>query len=397
LRDIASAAHPTKLRVVYVDHVARMSGGEIALLRLLPYLRSVEPHVILGEDGPLVQRLGAEGISVEVLPMPSRAREQRKDDVRLGRLSPRVVVESIVYAFRLARRLRALQPDIVHTNSLKAGVYGSVAAKLARVPVLWHVRDRIASDYLPTASVRFVRFLVRHLADIVVANSQATLDTLEQPARGAVVYSVVPEVIPASRVRAFAARRGPTIFGMVGRVAPWKGQDVFVDAFARAFPGGTQRAVVVGDAMFGEAEQAYAAGLGARARALGVHDRVEFRGFRNDVWAELESVDVLVHASRTPEPFGQVVLEGMAAGVAVVATAEGGPRELITDGRNGILYPAGDVDRLAEILTELDVDASRRRSLGEAAQARARDFLPEPIAERLEGLYESMLRERRRG
>jgi glycosyltransferase involved in cell wall biosynthesis len=81
----------------------------------------------------------------------------------------------------------------------------------------------------------------------------------------------------------------------------------------------------------------------------------------------------------------------MAAGLAVVATAAGGPAELITDGRNGLLYLAGDAEALARILRELDEDPARRCALGVAARARARDFLPSPIVEGLEALYVATL------
>jgi hypothetical protein len=80
-----------KPRVVYVDHVAQLSGGELALLRLLQVLADVEAHVILAEEGPLVARLRQAGISVEVLPMRGRTRQLRKDSVRAGRLPLRAV------------------------------------------------------------------------------------------------------------------------------------------------------------------------------------------------------------------------------------------------------------------------------------------------------------------
>ena len=78
----------------------------------------------------------------------------------------------------LARRLRQLHPDVVHTNSLKAALYGGVAARLAGVPVVWHIRDRIATDYLPAPAVRVVRALARRLPDAIIVNSVTTRDTL---------------------------------------------------------------------------------------------------------------------------------------------------------------------------------------------------------------------------
>ena len=130
------------------------------------------------------------------------------------------------------------------------------------------------------------------------------------------IYSVLPEVLSDVPV---PVRRGggPLTFGMVGRIAPWKGQDVFLGAFAHAFGQGDERAVIVGGALFGEDDCARE--LSRLADALGVGNRVEFRGHRPNVWDELSRIDVLVHASVTPEPFGQVIIEGMAAGVPVIA------------------------------------------------------------------------------
>jgi glycosyltransferase involved in cell wall biosynthesis len=386
-----------KMRVVYLDHVAQLSGGEIALLRLLPHLSDVEAHVILAEDGPFADSLAAEGISVEVFPMSERARGVRKEKVRPGHLSAGAIFGSIVYTLRIARRLRQLNPDLVHTNSLKAGFYGAIAARLAGVPVIWHARDRIAADYLPRAAVSLARAFIRRFASAVIANSQATLRTLGEPSRATVVYSVIPEVIHESGPWDARQNRRTLTFGIVGRLAPWKGQHVFLDAFARAFPEGEQRAVVIGAALFGQGEQQYAADLAEQACALGISGRVEFRGFQSDIPLELESIDVLVHASTTPEPFGQVIVEGMAAGVAVVATAAGGPLELISDEVDGLLYPLGAVDSLAQILARLDSDPKLRERLGRAAQKRAEDFRPGPVADHVHALYTQTLRDSKSG
>ena len=184
------------------------------------------------------------------------------------------------------------------------------------------MRDRIAEDYIPAAAVRLVRALIRRLADGVVANSTATLETLPPADRGRLSWVIPASVQVSSHAR--ARHTGATTFGMLGRIAPWKGQDLFLSAFAAAFPGGEERAVLVGAAMFGE--EGYERELHELAASLGIAERVEFRGFREDVWPELAGFDVLVHASRIPEPFGTVVLEGMAAGLAVLAPDEGGRR-----------------------------------------------------------------------
>jgi len=377
-----------RLRVVYLDHVAILSGGEIALLRLLPHMTRVNAHVILGEDGPFATRLQQAGISVEVLPIDARARELRKDTVGLGGASPAVALSTAAYIARLTLRLRQLRPDVVHTNSLKAGVYGSLAARAAGVPVVWHVRDRIAEDYLPRTAVRLVRGMIARLSTGVIANSEATLQTLHTGPRRQRAQWVIPDSVELSR---YERRTGSPemIFGMVGRIAPWKGQDLFLKAFAAAFPEGSERAVVVGTTMFGEEE--YEREVRELAARLGLAERVEFRGFREDVWRELAGFDVLVHASVTPEPFGQVVLEGMAAGLPVIAPDEGGPATLIADGETGRLFRSRDAHSLAGAMRELGEDPAARERLGAAARRAVDAYHPDALAARFEAVYDAVL------
>jgi glycosyltransferase involved in cell wall biosynthesis len=388
-RGLAAGTRDERLRVVYLDHVARLSGGEIAILRLLPHLRHVHAHVILGEEGILAERLQQAGISVEVLPFPAGARDVRRDAVRLGGASPSAAVQTLAYAARLALRLRRLQPDLVHTNSLKSGVYGALAARAAGVPLLWHLRDRIADDYLPSAAVRPMGTFIARMADGVVANSRPTLDTL--PARAQRHGWVIPDSVEVSTYPP-TVDPSTTTFGMLGRIAPWKGQDLFLRAFAAAFPAGPERAVLVGTPMFGEED--YERRLHELVAQLGLADRVEFRGFREDAWRELACFDVLVHASVIPEPFGQVVLEGMAAGLAVIAPDEGGPAAVISDGQTGRLFRSRDADSLAATMAALGADTAERRRLGSAAQRAVDDYRPQVLAERLEGAYERLLQNR---
>jgi len=392
---VTEFGHPTsrvRPRVVFVDHVARLSGGEIALLRLLPALaRHVDVHVVLGEDGPLVGRLEQLGIENEVLPISARLRDVRRDSIRPGRLSPGSLVPLPSYVVRLCRRIRELEPDLVHTNSLKAALYGAAAARLARVPAVWHVRDRIAPDYLPRPAVALVRTAARLLPSGVIANSEETLRTLPNIRAASIVYNaVVPDAVEAQEPRPSLGRE--TTVGMIGRLAPWKGQDIFLDAFAQAFRGTNTRGHVIGSALFGE--DGYAESLQRRAGELDIADQIEFRGFREDVWAELRELDVLVHCSVQPEPFGQVVLEGMAAGLPVIASRAGGPAELITDGVDGLLTAPGDAEQLAEALRRLTASATLRESLGAAALARSREFTPERTATLVLEMYDQVLRRR---
>src|SRR5262249_54061989 len=223
------------------------------------------------------------------------------------------------------------------------------------------------------------------------ANSKATMATLNAGSNPTVIYSVVPEVMyrrsPVGRVNG-----RPMTYGIVGRLAPWKGQHLFLNAFARAFPGGAERAVVVGGALFGEADSATE--LHELAGRLKLGARVEFRAHRPDVWSELSRLDVLVHASITPEPFGQVILEGMAADVPVIAARAGGPAEILRENETGVLYRPNDERELAAAMLKLRDPALRAR-LGSTARQEVRRYEPHAIAAEMQQLYGKVAAARR--
>jgi glycosyltransferase involved in cell wall biosynthesis len=381
----AIAPGPRRPRVVFVDHCALLSGGELAMLKLLPALDRVDAHVILAEDGPLVARLRRAGVSVEVMPLDARAARLGRDRVSPGRLPLGTLFLALRYTVRLARRLRRLRPEVVHANSLKSGFYGLAAARMAGAPAVWHIRDRIVPDYLPSFAVRLVRLWARLAPAAVIANSQSTAETLPACRNLTVVPSPV-QLTPAPDQR---PPGGPLVIGMVGRLMPWKGQDVFLRAFAEAFGDGDARAVLVGSAMFGQ--ELYERSLKKLAAGLGIESRLDMKGFRSDVAAELAGFDVLVAASVIPEPFGGAVVEGMAAGLPVVAPAAGGPLETVTDGVNGLLYPPGDSHELAVRLRRLADDPGLRSRLGAAAAVRSRDFTPQKVAEQVVAVYRAVL------
>jgi glycosyltransferase involved in cell wall biosynthesis len=382
---VAGGARRNRPRVVYVDHTARLSGAELALLRTLQALDGIDAHVILAEEGPLVERLLEAGVSVEVLPLGRRALEVRRDAVGASLLASREAARVAAYSLRLARRLRRLRPDIVHTNSLKAAFYGGLAGRIAGIPVVSHVHDRLAEDYLPSPAARLTRSVLGRFPQAVVVPSNTVAETVGRPA------TVIPWGAPPPAVQASRDPTRPLTVGIVGRVAPWKGQHVFIDAFARAFPDGDARAVVVGAPLFGADEERYLADLHGLAGRHGLNGRVRFTGFVDDVAEELADLDVLVHASVVPEPFGQVVLEGMAAGLPVLAASPGGPAELISDGEDGLLYRAGDSAELAGALRTVAVDTALRLRLGAAAQRRSREFGFEQVAAHMRSVYDEVL------
>lgn len=387
--EVYQQARDRPLRVVYLDHCGKRSGAELALLRLLPALEGIEAHVIFGEDGPVLADFASAGLSHEVLALQGRTNELGRDSVRAGRLPVAAVWDTTRHVVRLAHRLRQLRPDLVHGNSLKACLYGSVAARLAGVPFVWHARDHVDVSYLPGQAVFLVRAAARHLPAVVIANSRSTLETLRLADRTgtAVVQSVVHDLVPPHNLVAVgvAEANRPVMLAVIGRLSPWKGQHVFLRAFASAFSGTPVRARLVGTALFGE--YAYEAELQALVVELGIAHQVEFRGHRQDVAAELSEVDVLVHCSTSPEPFGQVVLEGMAAGVPVLAADAGGPAEVIRHAVDGWLVTPDDVDALARAMRHLVDDPVLRAQLASAGLSSVKSFAPDRIGRQVVNVY----------
>jgi len=384
------------IRVLYLDHTAQLSGGELALARLLGALdrTRVEPVVVLAEDGPLRELLRRQSIDTHVIPLDEKLRNVRKDSLGVAGFAGQVRSLGRIwrYARQLSRFAREQRADLIYSNSLKSDFYGALAARMSGLPIIWHVRDRIEHGYLPLAAVWLVRLLARHLPICVVANSASTLQALRLGS--AKHTAVIASGLTREHIeRCAAPRRANPVprIGIVGRVAPWKGQDVFLEAAALLVrTGADARFLIVGSAMFGE--ETFERGLRQLAASLGIAGQVEFLGF-SDVPAILRSLDVLVHASRIPEPFGQVIIEGLAAELPVVATDGGGAREIIQSGTTGLLVPMGDARALADALCRLLAQPEWARSLAAAGRRYALEhFTVERSARQSEALYERVLR-----
>lgn len=345
-------------RILFVDHTASLGGGELALLALVRQLdRSrFEPVVLLFSHGPLEVELRSIA-ETHVLSLATELANSRKDTVGISALPWNTLLEITRFLLRLRRTVEDLRPSLIYTNSLKADLLGGLVARYLRIPLIWHIRDRIEPDYLPSLAVRGLRLASRLIPDAVIANSRTTLLTLHLPER--TDASVIPSGIhlaPFIEASAGAESLGEALaaghevrIGVIGRICAWKGQDVFLRAAAlvhSAFP--TTRFLVIGAPLFGEKEDER--NLRSLCQSIGLQNKVTFTGFQRDMPAAVAGLHVLVHASTIPEPFGQVIVQGMAAAKPVVATRGGGPSEIITDGETGFLIDRGDAQAMADTI-----------------------------------------------
>jgi glycosyltransferase involved in cell wall biosynthesis len=275
-------------------------------------------------------------------------------------------------------RLQETGSDLVHVHLFHALVIvGSLPAGPS-IRVLTHHHG----DFLTAQRRRFEAALDRRFGrrfDRVVAVSDAVRDFLV--AR----YSYPSERVITIRNGWEGEIRPPSPHGAstvvsVGNLRPEKGHSVLLRAVAEL---GDARLVIVGDGPLRSS-------LEREARSLGLADRVEFAGAVSDVWPYLARADVFVFPSLS-EPLGIAVMEAMAAGLPVVASAVGGIPELVTDGVTGYLAPPGDHAALSVHLKALLGDPGTRASMGAAARARAEDFKMERTVDGYFELYDTLL------
>jgi len=285
----------------------------------------------------------------------------------------------------LVRLIRDLEIDLLHfNNSLRSAKAAIRAARIAGIPCVCHVRG--------FTNLRPYDLKFADSVDLFVYISRAVeQDCHEQGIRttGIVVHNVVDlDEYPdpdESRESANAVRDefgwapGTPVVGVVGRLDWWKGHETFVQAVASA----TERvpnlkALIVGAPVDSPLCRQYHQDLLALIHNLGLEDKVILTGFRSDVARLMSALDIVVLSSSTPEPFGRVVIEGMAAGKPVIATAAGGVLDIIRDGTDGRLIPIQDADAMSQALIDLLVDPQKAAAMGRAARRRVEDKFTVP-------------------
>lgn len=389
-----------KRNVLLVHHSNDLYGPDVVLLETVKGLdrERYSPFVVLPEDcrseGGLAAALAALGVPYQFCPLGILRRRYLKP-----RRLPRFGIEFARAVGKLARLIQKRRIDIVHSNSL-ASCAGAVAARITGTPHIWHVHEMVVS---PARVKRALHFTAPRLSSAVICISEAVKrHMLQDAARFAekfvVVYNGLPmeKFLPASDGSAVRRELGvpldAPLIGMVGRVNNGKGQVPFVHAaaqLAREFPGAYF--VAAGSVFAGE--QRYMDILQSEVENAGLRDRFLITGFRSDVPALLSAFDVFVHPAIHPEGFGLAVLEAMAAAKPVVATAHGGPLEMMEDGVSGYLVPPGDAEALARRVGDCLRDRTRSRQMGSRAQERAmRLFSVTRYLEQIEDLYEQLLK-----
>lgn len=350
-----------RIRVLFVDHESRLSGGEQDLLDLIgASTLTCEAHVALPEEGPLSAALAEAGAAVHIIEMAPRLRKLSRWELAKRPWIPLALVwESAKYLRRLGRLMRELRPAFVHTNSMKSHLLAGIVARWNGVTLIWHVRDILNAGWLRQAFT----FIGGHMPARVVCISEAVKSQFGRgaaAARAVVVYNGIDvSRFAQADGESFRAELGigpgAPLVGIVGQIARWKGQDTFIDAAKILHERRPEvRFVVVGECLFPENEADHEESLHSKVAEGALHDVVRFTGWDDDPARVMAALDICVHASRLPEPFGRVIVEAMAAGCAVVASQAGAGPELVGPGEGEVIPPenpplmASTIERLLD-------------------------------------------------
>ena len=360
------------MRALIVMPLATQRGGsEVVLQHLLEFRdeADLEPMVAFLQPGPMVDWCRERGTQAVI--------------IDAGRLrQPLRFVRTVRALVRIARRTRS---QVVIGWMAKGQLYAGLTALAARLPSIW------LQTGMPSGLAPLDRAATLLPARLVMTQSRGVERAQRKlwPRRPTtVVYPAVDtDRFDAARIgdqRATRRRLGlpedDPIFGSVGRLDRWKGFHVLLDALpdvANRHPNAT--VVLVGGRH--EFHPSYADELAEQASRLGREGRVLLVGPQPNPEDWMQAMDVFCHTSEN-EPFGMVVIEAMALGKPVVASAEGGPTEVITPGVDGLLSPYGDEVALAAAILRLLDDEQMRLTVGEAAKRRAQDFTVHEFAQK---------------
>jgi glycosyltransferase involved in cell wall biosynthesis len=397
------------MRITFVNPVGVVGGAERVLLAALRSVPELSPTLILFSEGPLRAEAEKLGARVILVPLPDALAVLGDTQLRSGSKASRYLrlIRSAIlsapafFRFRnqFADALVQSQPSLIHSNGLKAHLLTSLT-RPSGSKVVWHLHDfyshRPLMAKLLKRCLRGVAGAVA-ISEAVAKDVQAVMPRLHiTPIRNAIDtshYCPAPqsgtELDQLSNLPvASEAKR----IGLVATYANWKGHDVFLRAFAKLYAQDVRAYIIGGPIYVTAGSQFTQAELQALAKELGISERVGFIPFQSDPADIYRRLDVVVHASTRAEPFGLTIAEAMSCGRPTIVAADGGAKELFTDGFDALGHQPGNVDDLAEKMNRIISDPQLAKRLSVAARATAEaKFSLSRFGQELNHFYRSLL------
>lgn len=403
------------MKILYLNPAAQFGGAERSLLDVMTQVRALRPDwelsLMAGEEGPLLEAAREIGVAARAIEYPS-ALARFGDSAAASSPGGAMWAAKFVTGFasagiaalshtpRLRSAIRGERLDLIHSNGFKTHILAAWAAPDS-VPVIWHVRDYVRQR---PAMSRLLAMHSRRCA-IALTNSHSVADDLRAACPG--ISRIVPlyNGIDLAKFNPLGALvdldalaglvrppSGVVRVGLVATMAQWKGHEIFLRALSMLPRDLPVRGYVIGGSLYRtRGSEADLTQLRRVADGLSLNGNIGFTGFIDDPAAAIRSLDVVVHASTRPEPFGRVIAESMACGKAVIVTAAGGALEIVTAGQDAMAIAPGDAAALADSIRQLVCAAPLRSRLGAAARRTAEErFDRARMARELIPIYEEL-------
>lgn len=322
--------------------------------------------VILSEPGPLVASLEAAGAKVII---------EKLGILRRKYLTPGGMINRFLTIRRASQQIQSLirieNISLVFSNT--TGVLaGALAARSCGIRHIWHLHEIIEH---PMLFKKMIGWFLRRYADDIIAVSAAVKNSWKEVVpeeKITVIHNGIdysPYLEQTSHLREELSLPPSTlVIGMAGRVHFWKGQSYFISIAAILHRHNPElRFLLVGDAFPGY-EYLYEE-MKQQIQSLGLSEVVQWLGYRRDMPAFMQTIDLLVLPSQLPDPFPTVILEAMASGKPVIATHFGGAVEMIAPGITGDLIPPDQPEKAASIIGNW-LESNRLQQAGAAARTR---------------------------
>ncbi|NJR31897.1 MAG: glycosyltransferase [Chamaesiphon sp. CSU_1_12] len=371
------------MKILYVNPSSQLGGAERSLLDVICAVCDRDPWIeivvlITAGDGPLVTELTAIGVKVILLELPTKIAQLGDSDLKnqgkiaslfalVGKLS--ALTEFGRYWQNLRRTIAEIAPDIIHSNGLKTHLL--VASLRTNTPIIWHLRDFIGSRSLIKQLLKL--FVGR--VTIAVAISQAIARDWQSVFPQLAIETIYNAIdLDKYRPQTTSSPSSSVKIGLIATYSLWKGHDIFIQAIgqiAKQTPElkSTVRFYIIGGAIYEtDRSQHSRTSLQQLASDLNVEDWLEFIDFQRDIVSSYNMLDIVIHASTQPEPFGRTIVEAMACEKAVIVSKAGGAAELFTERLDAIGVPPGDYLALATAIQESISSPDLRIALGKAGR-----------------------------
>lgn len=378
------------MRILYVHAKGEVGGSDISLLTILKSINKklFSPNVIVPKKGPFFNDYknycgNCEEIKFSVLKSPDNVIELLKILVWF--------IPSILLIWMVIRKWGI---DLVHVNTIVIPS-AIIAAKLAGRPVIVHKREFVVSNKIASCMLDFITFL---FADKVIAISNAvkynSIKLLQK--KIVVIYNGVDlsefSIKNDNKIhKLYKIPKKTLLIGIFSRIEPWKGQHIVIRSLPKVLTQIEDVKLFIFGQYYTSKGRKYFDEINNLVNELNLEKFILFPGTVKNVNKIYSEFDIIVLPSTDPEPLGRVVIEAMAAGRAVIATDNGGVKEIIENGKNGLLVKAGDLNDMENAIIKLAKTPSFRKKMGiNGRKIVQKHFNINVIVRELEKIYKTL-------